>query len=80
MKQFPIRLYYGMTINKSQGQTLDIIDLFLFRPLFTHDQLYVVVSRATSRKRLKTLIHDAEKKHNTHTKNIVYKEIFECLV
>ena len=33
-KQFPIKLSYAMTINKSQGQTLDLVGLFLPRPIF----------------------------------------------
>ncbi|XP_078443068.1 uncharacterized protein LOC144712681 [Wolffia australiana] len=43
--QFPIRLAFAMTINKSQGQTLDTVGLYLPNPLFTHGQLYVALSR-----------------------------------
>ncbi|XP_078436645.1 uncharacterized protein LOC144707418 [Wolffia australiana] len=43
--QFPIRLACPMTINKSQGQTLDKVGLYLPNPLFTHGQLNVVLSR-----------------------------------
>ncbi|CAN0881279.1 ATP-dependent DNA helicase PIF1 [Linum grandiflorum] len=38
--QYPIRLCYAMTINKSQGQTLDKVGLFLPKPVFAHGQLY----------------------------------------
>ncbi|KAH7670496.1 DNA helicase protein [Dioscorea alata] len=47
-KQFLVRLSYAMTINKSQGQTLDLVGLFLPRPVFTHGQLYVALFRVTS--------------------------------
>ena len=39
--QFPIRLCYAMTINKSQGQTLSSVGIYLNQPVFTHGQLYV---------------------------------------
>jgi ATP-dependent DNA helicase PIF1 len=35
-RQFPVRLCYAMTINKSQGQTLSRVGLYLKRPVFTH--------------------------------------------
>ena len=60
-KQFPLRLSYAMTINKSQGQTLDIVGIFLPKPVFCHGQLYVALSRVTSYQGLRILIqHDSE--------------------
>ena len=48
--QFPVRLAFAMTINKSQGQSFDRIGLYIdaSRQLFTHGQLYVAVSRCPS--------------------------------
>jgi len=43
--QFPIRLAFAMTINKSQGQTMSICGLDLENPCFSHGQLYVACSR-----------------------------------
>lgn len=43
--QFPIRLAYAMTINKSQGQTMTFCGLDLENPCFSHGQLYVACSR-----------------------------------
>ncbi|XP_008189551.1 uncharacterized protein LOC103311648 [Acyrthosiphon pisum] len=43
--QFPVRLSFAMTINKSQGQTFDRVGLLLPSPAFSHGQLYVAFSR-----------------------------------
>ncbi|GJS75313.1 G-type lectin S-receptor-like serine/threonine-protein kinase [Tanacetum coccineum] len=57
-RQFPIAVCFAMTINKSQGQSLARVGLFLPRPVFTHGQLYVAVSRVKSKKGLKVLVCD----------------------
>jgi len=43
--QFPIRLAYCMSFNKSQGQEMDSVLLDLRNPVFTHGHLYVALSR-----------------------------------
>jgi ATP-dependent DNA helicase PIF1 len=75
-RQFPVKVCYAMTINKSQGQTLTNVGIYLRRPVFTHGQLYVAISRVTSKQGLKILIEDDDGKPSNETKNIVYKEIF----
>ena len=48
--QYPLRLCYAMTINKSQGQTFDHVGIFLPEPVFLHGQLYLAFSRARTLK------------------------------
>ncbi|XP_058726187.1 uncharacterized protein LOC131597510 [Vicia villosa] len=78
-RQFPITVCYAMTINKSQGQSLDHVGIYLLRSVFSHGQFYVAVSRVKSRKGLKILIHDKDKHPLTTTTNVVFKEVFENL-
>ena len=80
-----------MTVNKAQGQTIPNVRVYLPEPVFSHDQLYVALSRATARLNIRILAVPAaekgvnkrkgkgiEKKRSTKdifTKNIVYKEV-----
>ncbi len=44
-RQFPLRLAYAITYNKSQSQTLSKVLLDITSPSFSHSQLYVALSR-----------------------------------
>jgi hypothetical protein len=68
--QFPIRLSFAITINKSQGQTLSVVGVDLRNPCFSHGQLYVACSRVSSNRNLYVLLEN----DSLSTKNIVYQE------
>ncbi|GBC04099.1 hypothetical protein RclHR1_05500014 [Rhizophagus clarus] len=74
--QFPVRVAFSMTINKSQGQTLSRVGVYLPEPVFAHGQLYVAFSRVTIYQHIKVLIDNSK---NYKTKNIVYPEIFASI-
>ena len=66
-----------MTINKSQGQTLTGVGLYIPRPVFGHGQLYVAPSRCSDRAKLKVLILDGTipGQRGLYTRNIVYTDV-----
>jgi ATP-dependent DNA helicase PIF1 len=75
--QFPIRIAFSMTIDRSQGQSLNQMGLYLPQPVFAHGQLYVSLSRTTSHQHIKVLISHSNYQEDCQTKNIVYNEIFQ---
>ena len=81
-KQFPIRVCFAMTINKSQGQSLGRVGVYLNPEVFAHGQLYVSLSRTTDQDKLWLADdgagEDAEGRGLLHgrVKNIVYDEVF----
>jgi ATP-dependent DNA helicase PIF1 len=76
-RQFPIKVCYSMTINKSQGQTLTNVGIYLKKPVFSHGQLYVAISRVNNKKGLKVLIENSDGSCGNTTTNIVFREILE---
>ena len=76
-RQFSIRLSFAITINKSQGQTLNRFGLPLLQPVFTHGQLYVAFSRVRSSTPIKVKVITKEQTSETKTtETFVFEEIW----
>ena len=76
--QFPVRLAFGITANKSQGQTYEKIGICLQHgPFFTHGQLYVAMSRVGDPTKVKISLSDENMvgEDAFTTSNVVYKSV-----
>jgi PIF1-like helicase/Helicase len=74
-RQFPIRPCFAMTVNKSQGQSLETVGIDLQTSAFSHGQLYVALSRCTEANRLTVILPEGVET----TPNIVWPEVLEGL-
>ena len=78
-RQFPLRVCYAMTINKSQGQTLARVGLDLRSDVFCHGQLYVALSRTTSSNSVLLLVQPERLINGVpHVANCVYAPFIEA--
>ncbi|XP_057297121.1 uncharacterized protein LOC130626027 [Hydractinia symbiolongicarpus] len=64
--QFPLRLSYALTVNKSQGQTFEKVGIYLRRRCFSHGQLFVAFLRARALRHVKVKVSVISPKHR-HT-------------
>ncbi|GBM13518.1 hypothetical protein AVEN_82789-1 [Araneus ventricosus] len=82
-RQFPLIPAYAMTINKSQGKTLDQVGIYFDKPVFSHVQLYVALARSRNPNHVKIYTKTSkiqEKLLNNEkyfTRSVVYQEVFE---
>lgn len=72
-RQYPVRVAFEMTINKSQGQSFDGIGIYLRKNSFSHGQFYVAISKVKSWKLLKIYLNN--ERNDNLIKNFVYKEL-----
>jgi len=75
--QFPLRLAYCMTYNKSQGQELQAVLVDLRKPAFSHSHLYVALSRVRHRDGIAAFVSDDDVADSEvpFTLNIVYPDL-----
>ena len=74
--QFPLRLAYCMTINKSQGQEFDACLLDIRLPPFAHGHLYVALSRIRDYEHIAIFTNENNIFDNiVTTENVVYPEL-----
>ena len=80
-KQFPIRPAFAFAANKSQGQTLKRVGIFLLTQMFSHGQLYVAMSRVGKAEEVKILLSDSNNSFDQcgrkFVDNVVYSEIIK---
>lgn len=74
--QFSIIMSFAMTMNKSQGLSLDYVGFYLSKNVFSHGQFYITISRVKSKAGLKILIQDKNNNSLTQTTNIFFKFFF----
>ena len=77
--QFPLRLAYAMTYNKSQGQELNRCIVDITSHPFCHDHLYVALSRIRNCENIKLFYNDDSLIDDDDNipiiRNYVYKEL-----
>jgi hypothetical protein len=75
--QFPLLVCFAMTINKSQGKSLQKVGLYLSKLVFCHLQLYVTLSRVTNIDGLKILIDGDGKSDENVPRKLCTKKYFK---
>jgi len=74
-RRFPVRTAFAITINKSQGQTLNRVGVYLPQPVFTHGQLYVAGSHTGDPDGLKICVPGVPLDGGMFTRNVVYRQV-----
>ena len=72
-----VLIFILVSVQMCQGQSLNQVALYLPRPVFTHGQLYVAMSRVTTPNGLRILDETSDMNGEDGVTNIVCKEIFK---
>ena len=75
--QFPVRLAFSITINKTRGQYVKRVGVGLRVPVFSHGQLYVTLSRVKNSLNVRVVLLAGQR--DTRTTNVVYLEVLTGL-
>jgi ATP-dependent DNA helicase PIF1 len=78
--QFPVRLAYAMTIDKSQGETLAKAGVWLVTAVFGHGQLYVAASRTGACSTVMFAVLPYKPDDPFITVNLVYRHILDFTI
>uniref|UniRef100_A0AC34GDI8 ATP-dependent DNA helicase n=1 Tax=Panagrolaimus sp. ES5 TaxID=591445 RepID=A0AC34GDI8_9BILA len=70
--QFPVISAHAITVNKSQGQSFNMVGVYLEKEVWSHGMLYVALSRTKSWDCLKIQL---KKDRVNKTKNFVYPDL-----
>lgn len=77
--QFPLRLAYCTSINKSQGQEYGRVLIDLRQEVFSHGHLYVALSRVKFANQITVLINEKQTRATDEIyamlHNIIYPEL-----
>jgi len=63
-------------LSSFNGQSLKNVGIYLSSVVFSNGQLYVAISRVTSKDGLKMFITNEDGQYTNVTSNVVYREVF----
>ena len=84
--QFPVKLAFALTINRSQGQSVSKCGILLPKNVWTHGQIYVAFSRCgnpnkihvwAEQEQFKRLFEGKLPEGKILVKNVVYREVVQ---
>ena len=84
--QFPVKLAFALTINRSQGQSVSKCGILLPKNVWTHGQIYVAFSRCGNPNKIHVWAEQEQFKHlfggklpegKILVKNVVYREVVQ---
>ncbi|KAL0054011.1 hypothetical protein WJX82_002375 [Trebouxia sp. C0006] len=80
--QFPIKPAFAMTVKKAQGQTLELMGLYLPKPVFAHGMLYVALLRVNCEDGVNAMVTHPQPvgREGSFTRIIVYEEVLHAKI